>query len=58
MLATGSPYFDLALIALALVALLSLLLMCCQSPRRPETEWVWRVVREDVVAIPYPGRTR
>jgi hypothetical protein len=41
----GSAYGELALIALALVAVLVVLLMCCQSSKSHDSEWVWREVR-------------
>lgn len=43
----GSPYGELSLIALALVAVLVILLMCCQSSKDLEARWEWRQIRLD-----------
>jgi len=43
----GSAYGELALIALALVAVLVILLMCCQSSKDYEARWEFRQVRTD-----------
>ncbi|HUB82164.1 MAG TPA: hypothetical protein VMB03_25380 [Bryobacteraceae bacterium] len=43
----GSPYGELALIALALVAVLVVLLMCCQTSKDLEARWEWHQVRTD-----------
>jgi len=47
----NSPYAELALISLVLVAVGVVLLLLCQSPKVPDSTWVWREIREETGAV-------